>query len=346
MATIRHVILRGPSSFLRPTTAAPGISRPIATAFLARRSFSSYLVTPTELNEALKKNPPSKISPDPRVIPLCAAWFLPDDKDGRTGIETFRKLRIPKARFFDIDKTIDRHSPYPHMLPSEKDFASAMSELGIRKEDTVVVYDTKELGIFSAPRVAWTLRVFNHPKVHVLNNFKLWVEQELPTESGEFYGVECCTYQIPEMNAEMVAEFEKVKEVAMDYNKEGREGVQILDARGAGRFEGTADEPRPGVPSGHMPGAINIPFSEVLDPMTKAFLPKNQLRELFLNKGVNPNQPIITTCGTGVSACVLETALQEAEVGAPETRTVYDGSWTEWAQRVKPSESLIHPIKQ
>ena len=91
-------------------------------------SFSSYLVTPKELNEALKKNPPTRISTSPRVIPLCAAWFLPDDKAGRTGIETFRKLRIPKARFFDIDKVTDRHSPYPHMLPSEKDFASAMSE--------------------------------------------------------------------------------------------------------------------------------------------------------------------------------------------------------------------------
>lgn len=337
MATIKYAIIRGPimgASLLRPTTSAPGIftmssmAKPLSTPFTARRSLSSYLVTPKELNEALKKNPPSKISPDPRVIPLCAAWFLPDDKEARTGIDTFRKLRIPKARFFDIDRVTDRHSSYPHMLPSEKDFAAAMSELGIRKEDTVVVYDTKELGIFSAPRVAWTLRVFNHPKVHVLNNFRLWVEQGLPTESGEFFDVECCTYAIPEMNSEMVAEYDKVKEVAKDYNKEGREGVQILDARSAPRFEGTADEPRPGIPSGHMPGAINVPMTEVLDPETKAFLPSKKLREVFAKRGVSAEKPVITTCGTGVSACVLETALEEAGMGSPEGRTVYDGSWT------------------
>ncbi|RYP24967.1 hypothetical protein DL765_000195 [Monosporascus sp. GIB2] len=304
-----------------------------------RRNLSSYVVTPKELDEALRKSPPSPINSDPRVVPLCAAWFLPNDP--RKGIDVFRQQRIPRARFFDLDKVIDKHSPYPHMLPSARLFAEAMGELGIRKDDTVVVYDTKELGIFSAPRVAWTLRVFGHPKVHILDNFKVWVEEEYPTESGELYSVDCNPYPIPEMAEEKVASFEEVKEAAQEANKEGAEGIQILDARPSGRFTGKDPEPREGLPSGHMPGAINIPFSAVLDPETKTFLPKDKLKKLFEEKGVDPSKPVITSCGTGVTAVVLETALEVAGYGSPEKRSVYDGSWTEWAQRVRQSENLI-----
>lgn len=295
---------------------------------LARRSFSSYLVTPKELNEALKKNPPSSISTDPRVIPLCASWFMPNDPEGRTGIQVFRQQRIPKARFFDLDKVIDKHSDYPHMLPAPKTFAAAMSELGIRREDTVVVYDTKELGIFSAPRVGWTLKVFGHQNVHVLNNFRLWVEEGHPVESGEMYTVECHPYPIPEVDSDKVASFEDVREIALDHNKEGAEGVQIIDARSNGRWTGADPEPRPGLSSGHMPGSINIPFNEVLDPQTKAFLPRDQLQKLFESKGVDPSKPIVSTCGTGVTAVVIDSALHEAGFGTPESRKVYDGSWT------------------
>jgi thiosulfate/3-mercaptopyruvate sulfurtransferase len=302
--------------------------KPSAVTFSLRRSFSSYLVTPSELHEALKKSPPTKISTDPRVIPLCASWFLPNDPQKRTGIQTFRELRIPKARFFDLDRVVDRHSPYPHMLPSPSEFAAAMSELGIRRDDTVVVYDSKELGIFSAPRVGWTLKVFGHPSVHLLNNFRLWVDQGLPTEHGEVYTVECGMYPIPEMDVAKVASYETVREVALDYNKEGAEGVQILDARSSGRFSGKDPEPRPGLSSGHMPGSINIPFDTLLDPETKAFLPKEKLKKVFEEKGVDPSRPIVSSCGTGVSACVIETALAEAEYGSPEKRMVYDGSWT------------------
>jgi thiosulfate/3-mercaptopyruvate sulfurtransferase len=262
------------------------------------------------------------------VIPLCASWFLPNDSQGRTGIQVFREKRIPKARFFDLDKVIDKRSPYPHMLPSAKHFAEAMSELGIRHEDTVVVYDSHELGIFSAPRVGWTMKVFGHPKVHILNNFRLWVDQDFPIETGNVWTVECGTYPIPEMDESKVAEFEEVREVAQDYNKEGAEGVQILDARSHGRWTGKDAEPRPGLSSGHMPGSINIPFDAVLDPQTKTFLPADKLRELFKAKGVDPEKPIISSCGTGVTACVIETALNEAQYGSPEKRKVYDGSWT------------------
>ncbi|KAH7379927.1 putative thiosulfate sulfurtransferase TUM1 [Cadophora sp. MPI-SDFR-AT-0126] len=303
------------------------------------RALSSYLVTPTELHEALKKNSPSKISTAPRTVALCASWFLPND--GRNGLDTFREKRIPSARFFDLDKVIDKRSPYPHMLPTATDFAKAMSALGIKRDDTVVVYDSAELGIFSAPRVGWTLKAFGHDSVHVLNNFKLWVEQGLPTESGEFWDVDTCVYPIPEFDASKVVDFEEVKELAKDYNKEGAEGVQILDARSAGRWSGKDPEPRPGLESGHMPGSISVPVSELLDPVNKTILPGDQLRKIFESKGIDPARPIINSCGTGVTAAVIDAALSEAGYGSADKRRLYDGSWTEWAQRVKPSDNLI-----
>ncbi|KAG4415797.1 hypothetical protein IFR04_011097 [Cadophora malorum] len=303
------------------------------------RALSSYLVTPTELHAALKKNSPSKISTAPRTVALCASWFLPND--GRNGLDTFREKRIPSARFFDLDKVIDKRSPYPHMLPSATDFAKAMSALGIKRDDTVVVYDSAELGMFSAPRVGWTLKAFGHDSVHVLNNFKLWVEQGLPTESGEFWDVDTCVYPIPEFDASKVVDFEEVKELAKNYNKEGAEGIQILDARSAGRWSGKDPEPRPGLESGHMPGSISMPVSELLDPVNKTILPGDQLRKIFESKGIDPARPIINSCGTGVTAAVIDAALSEAGYGSADKRRLYDGSWTEWAQRVKPSDNLI-----
>lgn len=286
----------------------------------------------------MKKNSPSKISTAPRTVAVCASWFLPND--GRNGLDTFREKRIPSSRFFDLDKVIDKHSPYPHMLPSASTFAKAMSGLGIKRDDTVVVYDSQELGIFSAPRVGWTMKVFGHDSVHILNNFKLWVEEGYPTESGEFWDVDTCVYQIPEFNSDKLVEFEEIRELVKDHAKEGADEVQILDARSHGRWTGKDPEPRPGLSSGHMPGSISVPVSELLDPVKKTILPGDELRKIFESKGVDPSKPIISSCGTGVTAAVIDAALSEA--GYPEAgRRVYDGSWTEWAQRVKPADNLV-----
>ncbi len=294
--------------------------------FTTSRSLSSYLVSPKELHDALKKNSPSKISTAPRTVPLCATWFLPTSP--LNGLQSFREKRIPGARFFDIDEVVDKRSPYPHMLPSASDFAKAMSALGIRRDDTVVVYDSLEQGIFSAPRVGWTLKAFGHDSVHVLNNFQLWVEEGYQTESGEFWDVDTCVYPIPQLDASKVVDFEEVREVAKDYNKEGAEGVQILDARPKGRWSGVDPEPRPGLESGHMPGSISVPFSELLDPVKKTILPGDQLRKIFEAKGIDPQRPIITSCGTGVTAAVIDAALSEAGYGDEGKRRLYDGSWT------------------
>jgi len=304
-------------------------------------TLSSFLVKPSELAAALKHNPSTSIATSPRIIPLCASWFLPNDPQKRRGIDVFRKSHISSARFFDLDAVSDTSSPYPHMLPSPSIFAEAMQALGIRRDDSLVVYDSAELGIFSAPRVAWTLRIFGHPSVHILNNYKLWVEEGFQTESGEQEHYEKSDYAVPKMDDGRVVAFEEMKEIANDHGKEGAEGVQILDARSHGRWKGTEPEPRPGLSSGHMPGSISVPVPELLDPHTKAFLSQEKLRQVFESKGIDTSKPMVSTCGTGVTAAVIDAALAEAGIGGDESRRLYDGSWTEWAQRIRPTDNLI-----
>jgi len=253
---------------------------------------------------------------------------MPNDPEKRTGLETFKKKRIPSARFFDIDEIKDSGSEYPHMLPTCEAFADAMSRLGIKRDDELVVYDTEELGIFSAPRVAWTMRVYGHPKVHLLNNFRLWVKEGLPVETGPPEVPNISKYPIPSYNTDMVVKYAEMKTIGYDHGKEGAEEIQILDARSKGRFDGTDPEPRPGLSSGHMPGSINVPFQELLDPETKALLPAEELRKVFESKNLDPKKPFITSCGTGVTAAVIEAALRDAEFGSENDRRLYDGSWT------------------
>jgi thiosulfate/3-mercaptopyruvate sulfurtransferase len=286
------------------------------------------VVTPKELDDALKKNVQTKISTAPRVIPICAAWFMPNDPEGRTGLQSFQEKRIPTARFFDIDGVKDHDSPYPHMLPTCEHFAEAMSHMGVRKDDELVVYDTAELGLFSAPRAAWTMRVYGHPKVHLLNNFRLWVKEGYPLETGPPAVPNITKYPVPSYHTEMVVKFAEMKTIGYDYGKEGAEEIQILDARSQGRWEGSEAEPRPGLRSGHMPGSTNIPFQELLDPDTKALLPKDELRKIFESKHIDPTKPIITSCGTGVTAAIIEAALKVADFGKSDDRRLYDGSWT------------------
>ncbi|KAJ5096424.1 hypothetical protein NUU61_005780 [Penicillium alfredii] len=270
---------------------------------------------------------------------------MPNDPEGRKGLDSFQQSRIPQARFFDLDAIKDHDSPYPHMLPTCETFSEAMGELGIRRDDEVVVYDTAELGIFSAPRVGWTLRVFGHPNVHILDNYRLWVREGLPTESGERPPAEKTKYPLPVYDSKLVISFREMKELAIDYGKEGAEEVEILDARSYGRWAGTDPEPRPGLSSGHLPGSKSMPFQELLDPETKTYRPASELRQIFEDRKVDASRTIISSCGTGVTASIIETALGEAGFGDPNLRRVYDGSWTEWAQRVKESDGLIKKVK-
>lgn len=230
---------------LRASKSSPlPFSRPFTA--MSTRSLSRFIVNPTELSTALH-NPPR----NSKIIPLSAEWYLPNDS--RKGRAEFLKLRIPGARFFDLD-AVKGDSPYPHMLPDPQTFANAMSELGITREDTLVVYDSPHIGIFSAPRVAWTLKVFGHPRVHLLNNFKLWAAQGLPTESGEVKEWEKTEYAVPQMDYSVVVDFE---EMVTHAEMGTKEGVEIIDARPNGRFLGIDPEPRPGLgPHGVVVGWI------------------------------------------------------------------------------------------
>lgn len=303
--------------------------------------FSTYLVSPRELQETLTKEQSSNSPSKSKTITLCASWFLPNDPQKRTGKQVFEAGHIPRARFFDLDKIADTSSPYPHMLPSAETFAQEMGNLGVSRDDTVVVYDSAELGIFSAPRVAWTLKVFGHPSVHLLNNFKVWVEQGLPLEKGKQDQTEKTVYVGAYLDKDRVVAFEEVRDIAAKQKASKVREVQILDARSAGRWTGSDAEPRPGLSSGHIPSSISIPMGDLLDPSTKAFCTAHELRAYFDSKGILPDKAIVSSCGTGVSAAVIDTALQEAGFDG-ESRRIYDGSWTEWAQRVRPDEDLIH----
>jgi thiosulfate/3-mercaptopyruvate sulfurtransferase len=220
------------------------------------------------------------------------------------------------------------------MLPSATDFSAAMGLLGVKKTDTVVVYDSKELGLFSAPRVAWMLRAFGHEKVHILDNYREWCAHGLPTESGEAGEGNAVEYGEAKTPENVVGYEDMVAGAKNEFQK-----TVVLDARPAGRFKGMDPEPRPGLSSGHMPGSLSVPFSAVLDAETKTLLPRKKLREVFEKAGVREGMPIVSSCGTGVTAAVVDLALEEA--GYKGERKIYDGSWSEYAARVGEGEGLI-----
>jgi thiosulfate/3-mercaptopyruvate sulfurtransferase len=224
---------------------------------------------------------------------------------------------IPGAIFFDIDQHSDHTTPLPHMLPTTETFAASMSSLGISDTATIVIYEQE--GVFSAPRAWWMLRTFGAPNVHILNGgLNAWLAASLPTESGEVHRP-AATFHAT-LNHEAVKDFAQIQQLIADHK-------QILDARSAARFTGAAPEPRPNLSSGHMPGATSVPFTELVEE--GRLKSPESLRALFTAKHVDLNQPITTTCGSGVTAAVVALGLELA--GAPNV-TLYDGSWAEYAQ--------------
>jgi len=225
---------------------------------------------------------------------------------------------IPGAIFFDIEELSDHSTPLPHMLPTPEDFSSSMSALGVGDDMTIVIYEQE--GVFSAPRARWMLRTFGAQHVYILDGgLRAWTEAGLPTESGAVHRA-AASFRAT-LNREAVKDLSQLRDKIAKHQ-------QILDARSAGRFNGTAPEPRPGLSSGHMPGATNIPFTELVEE--GSLKSADKLRELFLAKNVDLQQPITTTCGSGVTAAVIALGLEV--VGAQHVG-LYDGSWAEYAQR-------------
>ena len=267
-----------------------------------------------------------------RVVPIDGSWYMPNNP--RDPVSEFKKERLANARFFDLDGVKDNESSFPHMLPPVEQFNKSMGELGIEKSDRLVVYD--KVGNFSAPRVAWTLQMFGHDNVYLLNNFPLYQKYSYPLETSHVGSVEPTTYESTQFDSDGVLSFEQVLDIVSDESK--RSGYTILDARSRGRFTGEDPEPRPGLPSGYAPGAKSLPFSRVLDS-DNLFLPKDQLVSIFKELEIPEDKPVIVMCGTGVTACILKAALDSAGYNKGGVQ-VYDGSWTEYAQRA-PEELIV-----
>jgi thiosulfate/3-mercaptopyruvate sulfurtransferase len=251
----------------------------------------------------------------PGVTVVDGSWFMPSE--GRSGRAEFLERHIPGAVFFDIDEIADRTTDLPHMLPKPEAFAQAAGALGLSRDIDIVVYDT--YGVRAAARVWWTLRVMGFSRVHVLDGgFNAWLVEGRPTEAREPKPRPVTVD--PAFDAELVRDLEEVRGLIAS----GAE--RIVDARSAARFRGEAPEPRAGLRSGHMPGAANVPF-ELVGAADGRLRSAVELKDVFESAGVDLARPIVTTCGSGVTASVLALAL--ARLGLDRV-AVYDGSWTEW----------------
>jgi len=255
---------------------------------------------------------------DPNGQVVDATWYMPGETgDGRAD---YAAGHIPGAVFFDIDAIADQASDLAHMLPTPEAFAQAAGELGLRREATTVVYDARNM--FSAPRVWWTLRIMGFPKVFVLDGgLARWRAEGRSVETAP--AAPAPTVLAPAFRPELVRDLAAVRDHL------ARGDAQLVDARGAPRFRGEAPEPRAGVRSGHMPGAKNLPWGQLV-AADGTLKPAEALRAAFEGAGVDLDKPIVTTCGSGVTAAVL--ALGLARLGR-EATPVYDGSWTEWGGR-------------
>jgi thiosulfate/3-mercaptopyruvate sulfurtransferase len=254
---------------------------------------------------------------DRGVVAVDGSYFMPAQK--RDAHAEYRKGHIPGAVFFDIEAVSDHSTELPHMLPGPTQFGEVVGALGIGDNDTVVVYDS--VGLYSAARVWWTFRIFGAKNVYILDGgLPKWTAEGRPLETGE--AARTPKQFHAEMNVGAVAMLADVRMAVTD------ESAQIVDARSAERFSGKAPEPRPGLRSGHMPGSFNVPFDRVVENGSLAS--RQRIAAAFSDAGVDLDKPIITSCGSGVTAAILTLALESL---GKTPKGLYDGSWSEWGSR-------------
>jgi thiosulfate/3-mercaptopyruvate sulfurtransferase len=269
---------------------------------------SRWLVSTEWLSEHLR---------DRNVVVVDGSWALPTT--ARDAHAEYRDGHIPGAVFFDIDAIADDSTELPHMLPGTTLFGEAVGALGIGDGDTVVVYDSA--GLYSAPRVWWTFRIFGAKKVYILDGgLPQWKAENRPLEKGD------AKHAPRKFNADMnVGAVALLADVRMALVGDS---TQIVDARSPERFAGKAPEPRPGLRSGHMPRSFNVPYGKLIDNGHLA--PRARIEAAFTEAGVDLDKPIITSCGSGITAAILLFAL---EAIGKEPKGLYDGSWSEWGSR-------------
>ena len=256
---------------------------------------------------------------DPSIRIVDGSWHLPPT--GRDGAAEYRDAHIPGAVHFDIDTVSDKTSSLPHILPTAEGFAAAVRAMGIGNNDRVVIYDADEL--FSAPRVWWMFKVFGHDNVSLMvGGFRKWqAEGRVVTNEATAPSPSEFTASF---NAHMVRSIDQIRQLSEDGSE------IILDARAADRFAGGLPEFRKGVEAGHIPGSANLPYSEITNAETGTFKDAAALAATFDAAGLDGSKPIATTCGSGVSACILGLGLH---LMGNDNWAVYDGSWTEWGGR-------------
>lgn len=256
------------------------------------------------------------------LVVVDASWYLAAMQ--RAPRAEYLAGHLPGAVFWDLDRLSDTRSPLPHMFPEPATLAREIGELGIGEGDRVVVYDGSGVNL-SAPRIWWMLKAMGHESVAVLDGgLALWRAEGRPLERGT----------APRRPAQFTARLELGLLRSLDQLRAGLDAgaVQLLDARSAGRFAGTEPEPRPGLRGGHIPGARNLPYTELVDSAGR-MLPPDQLARRYRAAGVDLSRPIVTSCGSGVTACALALGLDLLGV---REYAVYDGSWSEWGQAQGP----------
>jgi thiosulfate/3-mercaptopyruvate sulfurtransferase len=249
---------------------------------------------------------------EPDLVVVDSSWHMP--ASGRSGRDEYLAAHIPGARFLDIDAVSDRSNPAPHMLPAADQFEAAMEQLGIDRDDRIVVYDNSP--IRTAARGWFMLRHFGANEVAILDGgFQKWLAEGRPTESGE----------APHRDARFDADENRAELVTKQQILSG-EITGLADARGKPRFEGIEPDPRPGVAPGHIPGARNLPFGSLYNE-DGTFKSKDELRGLFADAGLDPSSQFTASCGSGVTANSLIFA---AHLLGNDHVRLYDGSWSEW----------------
>lgn len=250
---------------------------------------------------------------------LDGTYHLPNVP--RNADAEFLERHVPGATRFDIDDICDPNDPLPHMVPSPERFAEKVSALGISNDDTVVIYDV--YGLQSSARTWWMFRLFGHDRVAVLDGgLPKWLAEDRPLAAG------AAKHAPASFTARFRPELLRSRDDVLKNIADAAE--QVADARSAGRFTGAEPEPRAGMRSGHIPGSRSLPITTLIDPATKTMLPADGLRRAFDAAGVDPARPTISSCGSGVTACVI--ALAAHRLGNSGV-AVYDGSWTDWGGR-------------